>query len=114
MCIRDSPEIMRHWFTQPYCSESLHRVILADKTHMTRTGHPKPTGINKRQRDTKGSNAAVQAVADRLAKDYYAEHKKWPTKKELVSNIKANFPDRSGVDDPTIMREFKVTWKKKV
>lgn len=106
------PEIMRHWFTQPYCSESVRQIVLADKDHMARTGHPKPTGIKKRQRDTKGSNADVQTVADRMAKDYYTKHKKWPQKKALLSQIRGQLPDRSDASDETIMREFKATWKK--
>ena len=108
------PDVMRHWFTQPSISDSVRLIVLSGMSNMTRIGHPKPASVNKRQRDANGSNDEVQEVADQLAKGFYAKNKRWPTKKELVSEIKAKLPGRSGAEDKTIMREFKVTWKKTV
>ena len=104
-------ELMRNWFANPIVSDSVRQIILADKAHMTHTGNPKPTSVSKRQRDTKGTNDDVQKVADKLAQQYHAKHRKWPTKKVLLSDIKAQLPDRAGSEEKTIEREFKVTWK---
>ena len=106
------PERMRIWFTQPVASQSVREIVLADKGHMARTSHPRTTSVVKRQRDTQGSNPKVQEVADELARNFYAEKRKWPTKKQLVSAIKEKLPDRAKSEDKTIEREFKVTWKR--
>ena len=107
------PEVMRHWFVEPTVSDGVCQIVLADKEHMTLTGNPKPTPVNKRQRDTKGSNDEVQKVAEKLAKDYYAKNLRWPKKKELLSGVAAQLPLRTA-DPLTLLREFKVTWKKSI
>lgn len=108
------PELMRIWFTQPTAPESVRKLVLADKGHMTRTSQPKTTSVHKRQRDAHGSNAEVQGVADALATEIHARTGRWPTKKELISGIRQKLPTRAESDDKTIEREFKTTWKKRV
>lgn len=104
------PETMRHWFSKPSVSDSVRQIILAGKEHMTLTGYPKPASSNKRQRDIKGSNDAVQQAAEELAREYHAKHSRWPKKKGLLSGIAAKLPHRTA-DPLTLLREFKVTWK---
>lgn len=108
------PEGMRIWFPQPAASESLREIVLAGKGHMTRTSHPETTSVNKRQRDTQGSDPKVQEIADGLAKEFHTKNQRWPAKKELVEGIKQKLPARAESADKTIEREFKATWKRMV
>lgn len=104
-------EFMRIWFSQPAVPKDLLGLVLADKDHMTRTSQPRTPSIHKRQRDTHGSNAEVQGIADALATEIHARTGRWPTKKELISGIRQKLPTRAESDDKTIEREFKTTWK---
>jgi len=105
-------ELPRVWLETPNISDTIRTTALEGTGHMVHVGKARTT-VAKRKRYNDGTNDVVQEAANTLAEAFKTKHGRQPNKKELLSGIAAQLPHRDA-DPLTLLREFKVTWKKSV